>query len=219
MERWKSWYALASLLMEFLIERGIITIISNRKKEGEPTKVKGGEYIVKSTAYVQPLFELNILPFAMSLPMICPPNKWKVVPHRQKDTIDSNLPPRVSDLVGGYLTPEAAELSQRYRLLTSNSLLCRFQQCRMLQTTMLDSFYTMQTIPFMVNSRMLSWDNVEHLAAVGLLMPPFLATVNPSLVGKELQRVLCSGRANESIRAYCIFSIGAFNVRAMNSFY
>jgi len=39
----------------------------------------------------------------------------------------------------------------------------------------------------MVNSRMLSWDNVEHLAAVGLLMPPFQATVNPSLVGKELQ--------------------------------
>jgi len=42
-ERWKSWYALASLLMEFLIERGIITIISNRKKEGEPTKARSEE--------------------------------------------------------------------------------------------------------------------------------------------------------------------------------
>lgn len=95
-------------------------VLSNRKKEGEPTKVKGGEYIVESTAYASPsILTKKLRPFAMSLPMGCPPNKWKVVPHRQKARRDSNVPLRVSDLVGGYFTPEAAELSQRYRLLTS----------------------------------------------------------------------------------------------------
>lgn len=57
----------------------------------------------------------------------------------------------------------------------------------------------------MVNSRVLSLENVEHLAAVGLLMPPFQATVNPGKNFQEFYAPVCI-RANESIRAYCIWS-------------
>lgn len=79
----KGLYTIAKLLMEFLLEREIFGIVENIKEEGAPRKGKGGKYILKSTSYVEPLFDLRILPTASAFPMVCPPVDWKVSRHRR----------------------------------------------------------------------------------------------------------------------------------------
>jgi len=78
-----------------------------------------GNFMRKSISYMEPLFSLSLLPSAMSLPMVGPPVTWQVARHRKAETLEVNIPPRVSYLKGGYLNPPTAELSLRYRLLTS----------------------------------------------------------------------------------------------------
>lgn len=53
--REKGCYHIAELLMEFLLERGVIGMVSGIRKEGgePPIRVKGGDYILKSTSYVE----------------------------------------------------------------------------------------------------------------------------------------------------------------------
>jgi hypothetical protein len=57
--------------------------------------VKGGEYIVKSTSYVEPLFEVRLLPLATNLPMVCTPEPWEVARDKGDETLGSNVPPSV----------------------------------------------------------------------------------------------------------------------------
>ena len=47
----------------------------------------------------------------------------------------------------------------------------------------------------MVNKEVLSFleSNMDELVEAGLLMPPFLASVNPSLVRRKLQRIVSTG--------------------------
>lgn len=54
----------------------------------------------------------------------------------------------------------------------------------------------------MVNSKMLYFikDNMDQLSSAGLLLPPFLANVNPSLVRKELQTLLSSGEYKDKLK-------------------
>lgn len=67
----------------------------------------------------------------------------------------------------------------------------------------------MQSIPFKVNTVMLDFieENVEQLYASGLLEPPFLASVKPSLVRKELKKVLSTGEYKGKFKYSTIWHI------------
>lgn len=56
-------------------------------------------------------------------------------------------------------------------------------------------FWLMQEVPFAINTKALIFieSNLASLVESGLLMPPFLANLIPSLVRKELKKMLSTG--------------------------
>lgn len=89
-------FSLAKHLLEYLLERSFIGIVETLQDGKEPQRVKG-QFIVKSTLYIEPIFSINILPTAMNLPMVCPPVDWRVADHRYDKTLKVNRPTCVTD--------------------------------------------------------------------------------------------------------------------------
>lgn len=108
-----------------MTDRKVIRIIDDIKT-GQTTKVKGGGRAKKSPKYVEPLFELKILPMTLNLPMICKPQedlkkKTMDTTNSEKNSFSTKKrAPSFSDLSGGYFSKAGSEFMHRYRLWTSN---------------------------------------------------------------------------------------------------
>lgn len=96
-------YNVAGILLEFLLEKGIVGVVSGVKKEGEASRLKGGSYAIKSSYYLEPIFALYSIPRISNFPMVCKPLPWSVTDHRKGATIMRGIAP--TDLKGGYLNP------------------------------------------------------------------------------------------------------------------
>lgn len=174
---------IASHMVEFLIERNVIRLTDEFKQEA-PIVKKGDKYIKYKSVFIQCLFDLKLLPIKMNLPMVSIPKQWEI--ENNKKFKELGRVPQMHDLVGGYYTYslKSSMLVNRYRMLTSreyNHFNIRFtslESCRTLCVTIT----LLQSEPFIINSLLLSYvkEHQDLLVQKGLLMPPFLANVNPS---------------------------------------
>lgn len=107
---------IVSYLVEFLVMRRVIARVSG--KSGDGAKKVGGEFVVKSKSYIEPLFGVESFPLASNLPMVCVPVGWG----RQDEAVGQKhrrLIPALGDLVGGYPHPVTSNMSLPFRLLTT----------------------------------------------------------------------------------------------------
>lgn len=76
-------------------------------------------YYIPKHLYVECLFDIELLPMQLNLPMVCKPLDWEKYIQFMEDSLE---PARtLSDLSGGYLSRPTGELYNRYRLLSSSN--------------------------------------------------------------------------------------------------
>jgi len=112
---------IASYLLEFLQERGVVQLVDDINVKDTPVRKKKGSYYKESSLYVQCLFSLGLLPIMTHLPMIVPPLPWSIkhsALSKYKDNPHMMVP--FTDMIGGYLTYDSGQMMTRYRLLTSH---------------------------------------------------------------------------------------------------
>lgn len=68
-------------------------------------------FYLSQKSFVEPLFDVESLPLACKLPMVCVPVGWGVEDGRSKRVI-----PKVGELVGCYLNPGTYNMSLPFRL-------------------------------------------------------------------------------------------------------
>lgn len=107
-------YPFGIALLEFMEERGLISLTTNFK-ESVRVRKKANYYLPKSL-YVLNNFDLSLLPMKLNLPMICLPVLWNC----SKNT---SAPITFSDLTGGYLNALTltGEIYDRYSLMSSKN--------------------------------------------------------------------------------------------------
>nr|BAD66746.1 orf185 [Beta vulgaris subsp. vulgaris]BAD66786.1 orf185 [Beta vulgaris subsp. vulgaris] len=76
-------YNIGSLLVEFLLNRKIITL-SNEIGYSYDNKKKDASFYSKKTTYVICNFDLGLLPIKLNLPMVCKPRDWDVIPQLKR---------------------------------------------------------------------------------------------------------------------------------------
>lgn len=193
-------YPFGTGLVQFLEERGLISLTSDLSGVVHVKKKKGAYYL-PSHLYAFCNFDISLLPIKLNLPMVCQPLDWEnACPHGQK-------PRNLSDLSGGYLSGPTGEIYDRYRLLSSGDInnfyidigrgdnyesLCRVMNKLQLQA-------------FQINSDWLNYiqANEEKFVECGYLMPRFLASVNIKDASIILREFLMK---NEVINKICSFS-------------
>lgn len=162
-------YPIGSALVEFMEQRGLITLSSDSSGSDRVMK-KGDSYYLPNALYVICNFEISLLPIKLNLPMVFPPLDWKSA----KDKAGS-----LSDLTGGYLSNPTSEMYDRYKLLSSTNLhnfylelkepdkLCAIMNC-------------LQSKPFQIKTGFLIYliRNEKTFVDHGLLAPGFVAYMN-----------------------------------------
>lgn len=106
----RSDYAIGVNLVEFLVNRNVITVKTDRSNMEEFTISKKGGYIPLH-CYAMCNFDFNILPIKLNLPMVWKPLDWT-------SKVDS--PSTLADIEGGYLSGLTGEIYNRFRLLRSH---------------------------------------------------------------------------------------------------
>lgn len=105
-------------MVEFLIERKMIRLVDDVQPPGENRTKKVGKvrYALMKRKYMEPLFDLSLLPIKMHLPMVSAPLDWNV-----KDGVHLKVGsvPTFFDLVSGYRNCASEQFLYRYRILTS----------------------------------------------------------------------------------------------------
>ncbi|KAI3668635.1 hypothetical protein L1987_88361 [Smallanthus sonchifolius] len=106
-------YPIGVALIEFIVERGLMTIqLMDDKKSEVPIQKKKGKYYLPKLLYAIYNFDISLLPLKLNLPMICKPVDWQSACGGRVE------PKTLSDLKGGYLSG-ISEYS-RYKLLTQD---------------------------------------------------------------------------------------------------
>lgn len=114
---------IAICLLEFLVDREVFSVVVSKSDK----RIGKGEdiFVLKSKSYLEPKFDVEFMPHASKLPMICEPIPWSV-----KGVGDL---PELGDLVGGYLNPGTYNMSLPFKLLTTKercrTLLCAIHEC------------------------------------------------------------------------------------------
>lgn len=174
----RSHYAIGIGLVEFLVERKLITLSTGASYTPvlPVSKMKG--YI--QNCYVICNFDLSILPIKLNLPMVYEPLPWK---------FKVDVPSTLADIEGGYLSGLTGDISNRFRLFTSRDY-SHFYIKLNSPRAMCEVLNTLQSQVFEINSNVLSFimDNREELEDVGILINRSLAKVN-LLAASDLLRL------------------------------
>lgn len=181
---------IAIYLMEFLIDRKILNV-SEDFYEKESNRVVRGRYTKFQYLYVMCLFDISTLPVKITLPMIVPPVDWRV---KDNFLINKEEVLQISDITGGYLIHSQSFKALPYRLLSSteyknfyitfkDSEKC-YELCNIVNH--------LQKQRFRINSAMLKFllERKDVLEEFGLLMPSWLANVEPHIIFRILREDL-----------------------------
>lgn len=168
----KNLYSIGVHLLEFMIERGLVSSITVESFSGVVKKKSKGGYFTPSNLFIVCEFDISLLPIKLNLPMICPPLDWKSA------CPDDQSPRYLSDLSGGYLSGPTGEIYDRYRLLSSGNLnhfyiyIGNDDNYKYLCNVM----NSLQRQPFTINSDWLDYliQFEDSFVDNGLLMPKFL---------------------------------------------
>lgn len=179
----------ASFLLEFLIIMDVISLVSDKGKDVAEI-LDGGKFGFKSKSFVVPKFDVESIPLASKLPMVCVPVGWG----RQDNAVDhKGRVPTFAELVGGYLHPGTSDIGLALHLLTTkdashyyalfNTISSYERLCRTLTQ--------LQSVGFMINREMFEFiNNMDSLVDAGLLMPTYLSRVNIYNLRRSLQKFL-----------------------------
>lgn len=168
-------YPFGSGLVQFMEERGLITLINDLNGSVRVKKKKGG-YFLPSHLYAVCNFDISLLPIKLNLPMVCLPIDWtSACPSGQK-------PITLSDLSGGYLSGPTGEIYDRYRLLSTGDInhfyidIGREDNYKKLCLVM----NKLQCQAFQINSDWLKYiqEHEKEFVDHGFLMPRFLSSMN-----------------------------------------
>ena len=185
-------------LLEFLIERGLISLITNNdgdvhKKEkmtGEGEKKrKAQSYYSMKSLHAKCNFDPIILPIHMNLPMVAPPVDWHISPKAIGNSLLS-----ISDIEGGYYS--SANALERYELLSSwdsNNFTILFGINDKIGKERAESLCSimnnLQKQPFRVNSNFLFnlKNNEIFYVLFGLLLPSFFQHIDLDRKGPKYE--------------------------------
>ncbi|XP_062088634.1 uncharacterized protein LOC133795193 [Humulus lupulus] len=117
-------FSFGVLLLEFLVDREIITIDSTINYENNDVINKHGKRYKRMNSFAICNFNMGILPVKLNLPMVCKPKQWCPV----NNTIKKDL--SITDLQGGYLSKPISEIYNtklyktlpRYKLFSSRDI-------------------------------------------------------------------------------------------------
>ncbi|XP_020251012.1 uncharacterized protein LOC109828426, partial [Asparagus officinalis] len=169
-------YPIGSGLVEFMDERGLITLM-NDKSGNVRVMNKKGAYFIPNHLYAVCNFDISLLPIKLNLPMVCKPLDWtSACPEGQE-------PRTLSDLSGGYLSCPTGDIYDRYRLLSTGSLHHYFIDIGRGKGDYLklcDIMNKLQNQAFQINSDWLQYieNNEKLLVDYGYLKPRFLVSLN-----------------------------------------
>lgn len=194
-------YPIGSGLVEFMDERGLITLMNDTSGNVRVMKNKGS-YFIPSHLYAVCNFDISLLPIKLNLPMVCKPLDWtSACPEGEE-------PRTLSDLSGGYLSGPTGEIYDRYRLLSSGSLHHYFIDIGRGKGDYLklcDIMNKLQNQAFQINRDWLNYiiDNENLFVEYGYLKPRFLVFLN-FLKASDLLREF--HMKDEVIKKLCSFS-------------
>lgn len=174
-------YPIGTGLVEFMEERGLITLATDSSGSTRPMK-KGQSYYLPMALYVVCNFDISLLPIKLSLPMVSPPLGWKSA----TDTNAGSL----SDLTGGYLSSPTSEMYDRYRLLSSSNLHNFYLELNN-PKKLCEIMNFLQSQSFKINTEWLLYllDNRNLLVDYGLLAPDYVAFINIMDVSGNLREL------------------------------
>lgn len=163
-------YPIGSALVEFMEQRGLITLSSDSSGSTRVMK-KGDSYFLPNALYVICKFDISLLPIKLNLPMVYPPLNWKSA---KKDKAQS-----LSDLTGGYLSNPTSEMYDRYKLLSSTNLHNFYLELKDPET-LCSTMNCLQSKPFQIKTDFLTYllQNEKTFVDHGLLAPAFVAYMN-----------------------------------------
>jgi len=189
-------YILGKKLVEFMTERGIITIL-NKGNENVNYKTEGYK---DNLLYVECAFDINLLPIKLNLPMISPPVDWYSI---KKDN-NPNVPTYMSDIKGGYLVGATGEFYNRFKLLTSKNIDRFYLSFRKDPSNMLEILSFLQRQKFLINKSMLKFikDNRLALENVDLLIDQCLANINTLAAYELLDEMFYRTDLKTNIKGY-----------------
>lgn len=169
-------YPIGSGLVEFMDERGLITLMNDTSGNVRVMKNKGA-YFIPSHLYAVCNFDISLLPIKLNLPMVCKPLDWRSA------CPEGEEPRTLSDLSGGYLSGPTGEIYDRYRLLSTGSLNHYFIDIGRGKGDYLklcDIMNKLQNQAFQINSDWLQYiiNNEQSLVEYGYLKPRFLVSLN-----------------------------------------
>lgn len=193
-------YPFGSHLVEFMEERGLITLI-NDLSGSVRVKKKKGCYFLPSHLYAVCNFDISLLPIKLNLPMVCKPLNWaSAIPQDEK-------PRTLSDLSGGYLSNPTVEMYDRYRLLSSGDLNHFYIDIGRGNNyeTLCNVMNKLQSQAFQINSDWLRYiiENESLLVEYGYIMPRFLSSLNIKDVSDLLREFYMK---DKDIKSLCSFS-------------
>ena len=165
----RSNYAIGVGLVEFLVERGLITLKTDKSYTKELSFSKRMGYL-QLNCYAMLNFDLSNLPIKLNLPMVSKPLPWR-------SKVD--VPLTLADIEGGYLTGLTGDVFNRFRLLTSKNLDNFYLQLKD-PKRLCDVLNTLKSQDFEINEKVLKFivSNRDTLEEVGLLMDRRLAKVS-----------------------------------------
>ncbi|XP_017985382.1 PREDICTED: probable DNA-directed RNA polymerase [Theobroma cacao] len=193
-------YPFGSGLVQFMEERGLITLTSDLIGTVRVQKKKGA-YFLPSNLFALCNFDISLLPIKLNLPMVCPPLDWKSASQHGQE------PRTLSDLSGGYLSGPTGEIYDRYRLLSTGDIynfyidIGRDNNYMYLCSVM----NKLQRQPFQINSDWLKYIQINEdlFVEYGYLMPKFLSSMNIKNVSFLLREFYMK---DEVINKICSFN-------------
>ena len=169
-------YCIGVELVEFMVERGIITLRNEKSHTVHLPNSKGYRRYMLSHCYVMFNFDLGLLPIKLNLPMVCPPIPWEY----NRDVSSTEGPFTFDDMVGGYLSGLSIEVYNQFRLLTSRNY-SNFYITLTYPNELCNVLNKLQSQAFQINTEVLSFildeNNRSMLEDVGLLVNRNLALV------------------------------------------
>ena len=190
-------YVIGAHLVNFLIERELISLYDLHNVDNYIVKKKG-KYFIPLSLYVICNFDLSILPIHLNLPMVCKPLNWRSILPKDK------IPQTLSDLSGGYLSEPTGDIYHRYRVITS-------QDSSQFNIMLGDNYESLigimnilQSEPYTINSSLLTFieNNRDLLEELGLLMPRFLASLNQKEALDILRQSFDEDKSIKKITSY-----------------
>lgn len=168
-------------LLEFMIERDVISIVSFSADDKMAVVKKKGKGYLELNLFAACNFDLSLLPLKLNLPMVCKPLDWEFPDHHHHFDIERRKPPMLSDLRGGYLSSPTLNIYESLSLLSSHNLSNFNIELNDLHYKEMCSILNgLQKQGFQVNQKVLEFikKNRPTFENVGLLSPGILARVN-----------------------------------------